>query len=104
MKTKLLAIFVLLVAATITGSAGLSTSSPYSAGNPFTLVAKNVTVLTAGVPADVVTIPVPFARWRMTGTVTTSAASSMVIESQAGTPAAASFTAFDAVEGGGNTM
>jgi hypothetical protein len=86
-------------------TAGTDYLTPATA--PFVVVAKSVTVLTAGTPADIATITLPagVTRWRLGGGNTVGTAGGTIItETASGTLAAAAFTAFDATGGGGVTL
>jgi hypothetical protein len=91
------------------GSGGTLATAAYkpSTAFPMILVVKNVTVLTAGVPADVATISVPAEVVRFgtaMGSNTSSGSVAAVAETASGTLASASFTLFDGAGGTGNTL
>jgi len=70
------------------------------------IAAKNVAILTAGAPADLATLSIPtgIARFRFVGSSNAQSASTIVTETQTGTPAAGVCEVHTASGGGGATV
>lgn len=87
----------LTAAGVVTGTAAIA---------PITIFVKNVTVLTAGTPADAVSIPIPagVTRFRFGVGAAANTSSGMIAETASGTLAGAAFTIRDTASGAGTAL